>query len=240
MLRSEFIRKIFPSALLTSSFIFKTNNFPIDELTGLTKPFLFGQNFQLRLEAANAITEMMEAAYKDGLLIWCSSSYRSFFAQKEIWNNKFSFFSKEIKDQKNVFDEVIKYSAIPGTSRHHWGTDIDVIDSLGYPNSYPLSTQNFISHGEYQYLQYWLEKNASKFDFYEVYTDNKNRTGFLYEPWHYSYAPLSKLILEQVLNYDFTKFDGFKWCKGNQFFTKNFIEAYAKTHLLGINPILKP
>ena len=32
-------------------------------------------------------------------------------------------------DDEAAIDKIIEYSTLPGTSRHHWGTDIDIIDA---------------------------------------------------------------------------------------------------------------
>ena len=31
-------------------------------------------------------------------------------------------------EPKKAISEIIRFSTVPGTSRHHWGTDIDIID----------------------------------------------------------------------------------------------------------------
>ena len=78
---------------------------------------------------------------------------------------------------------------MPSTSRHHWGTDIDLIN---LNNSYFEKGQ-----GLKEYT--WLKNNASKFGFCQVYDDKKltNRTGYELEKWHWSYLPTAKLFLKQ-------------------------------------------
>jgi len=71
------------------------------------------------------------------------------------------------------------YSSIPGTSRHHWGTDIDIIDqsvqlpeevySLGKTLPWCWSVSN---------LKIWMERYGSDFGFELVYTDDTTREGF--------------------------------------------------------------
>jgi hypothetical protein len=80
---------------------------------------------------------------------------------------------------------------MPGTSRHHWGTDID-INSV--ENAY-FETKKGSS--EYQ----WLSQNAYKYGFCQTYTaKGKNRPkGYNEEPWHWSYLPLSKTCLTKYI-----------------------------------------
>lgn len=92
---------------------------------------------------------------------------------------------------------------MPSTSRHHWGTDMD-LNSLN--NSYFAS-------GKGKKIYDWLTNNAYKYGFYQVYTDKVNgRTGYNLERWHWSYLPLASAYLEQyntTINYsDIISFEG--------------------------------
>ena len=61
---------------------------------------------------------------------------------------------------------------MPSTSRHHWGTDIDINGFDDY-----FSEENKKANKEYR----WLVINAPKFDFFQVYTEKgegKRRTGY--------------------------------------------------------------
>ena len=58
----------------------------------------------------------------------------------------------------------------------------------------------------------WLRRHASEFGFAEVYTNDSSRTGYLPEPWHWSYVPLSRPFLNAYLDSvrpdDFSSFLG--------------------------------
>jgi LAS superfamily LD-carboxypeptidase LdcB len=212
----------------------------IDELLGLKEPFLEGDFFCLRKEPWNAYQEMRFEAEKEGIKMWCTSAYRSFEYQKGIWNNKFITIKKQSPNLscEQILDKITEYSSLPGTSRHHWGTDIDIIDSFGYPNENPLKKENFELGGEYQFFAYWLSQNASKFGFYLTYDNNPKRTGFAYEPWHYSYAPLSKMYIKIFKEIDYSlKIDHFK-IKGNECINKVFLQKYYEKYVFGINETL--
>ena len=92
---------------------------------------------------------------------------------------------------------------MPSTSRHHWGTDID-LNNLN--NSYFEKGKGL---REYQ----WLTQNASKYGFCQVYSDKRteSRSGYEMEKWHWSYLPIAKQYTKkynELIGYD--DIDGFK------------------------------
>jgi len=77
--------------------------------------------------------------------------------------------------------------------------------------------------------------NANTFGFYLVYTENINRTGFKYEPWHYTYAPISKKLLIQFLE---KNIEGKIYSEINQLGVQidtTFFKKYITSHIKGIN-----
>ena len=87
---------------------------------------------------AAAFLNMSQAALQDGIHIAIASSYRSFDRQAMIWNRKFrgeavvyDSNGEPIADwlslpfRERIF-AILRWSALPGASRHHWGTDLDV------------------------------------------------------------------------------------------------------------------
>ncbi|MFN0047534.1 MAG: M15 family metallopeptidase [Cytophagales bacterium] len=244
MLRRDFLVGIMATpifAAFSNSNILSINNqstndfFPEDEILGLVEPILCGEQFCLRNEAMEAYLEMAYEAQKSGIKLWCPSAYRDFTYQKNIWNAKYKAMAKLGMKQHHIVNEILQYSSLPGTSRHHWGTDIDIVDALGYQIENPLNFLNFNTLGEFQYLKYWLDNHAKSFGFVEVYTNDSTRTGFKYEPWHFSYAPISKPILKQLLAIDFTQIEALKQCKGYGLFDSTFYSKIKTEYLLGIN-----
>ena len=126
-------------------------------------------------------------------------------------------------------------STIPGTSRHHWGTDIDIID--GYPrvSGDVLVPEKFEAGGPFENFKKWLDQNANSFGFYLVYTDDFFRKGFKYEPWHYSYAPLSKPMLKQFRKTNIFKHLLNEEFDGSEHFTTRFLKTYIQNNILGVN-----
>jgi LAS superfamily LD-carboxypeptidase LdcB len=182
---------------------------------------------------------MKKAAYQDGISIEIVSSFRSFDRQLAIFERKYLQYTEDdgMKPLQAI-DKIIEYSTIPGTSRHHWGTDIDIIDGSKKTEGDVLVPSKFEEGGPFADLKAWMDEHAREYGFYLVYTDEPKRRGFKYEPWHYSYAPLSvpmleifrkKNILQLLVKEDFM---------GSEFLTTGFIKNYIRDNILDINRVL--
>jgi LAS superfamily LD-carboxypeptidase LdcB len=215
--------------------------YSIERLMGLDAPKLFGQeNTQLSRRAFKAFNKMKMAAWNDGILIKTVSSYRSHRDQKRIFERKFNSFTKEGDTGEQAIERIIEYSTIPGTSRHHWATDIDIIQAGKPIEGDSLLAKHFAPEGAFFELKEWLDTNASDFDFYLVYTDNPSRKGFKYEPWHLSYAPESVPLLKHYLKKEVVKLALEQQVEGFSFLTPERIDRYLNEHVLGINGALLP
>ncbi|MXV38171.1 D-alanyl-D-alanine carboxypeptidase family protein [Flavobacteriaceae bacterium Ap0902] len=217
-----------------------STEFSIEDLMGKSKLNLYGKGFNLREEAANSLSAMLKEASKSGFNPYVVSSYRSYNHQKRIWNNKYTRFTKDGLSPQATIEKIIKYSTIPGTSRHHWGTDFDIIGSAKNIPSNPLHEKHFNQGGQYHAFKLWLNENSIQFGFKEVYTNNPDRKGFKYEPWHFSYATtackmLSQYIEKEVIG-ELYKAD----IMGAENFTQEFLSRYLKENILDINPELIP
>lgn len=156
-------------------------------------------------DAYSAFLKMHEAAAADGVNLVIVSAMRSFNQQKRIWNDKWNG-RVELADNVNAstiqdpFEralEILRFSAMPGTSRHHWGTDID-LNSVE-----PAFFQ--IPNGQTIYA--WLKNNAARFGFCQPYSPKGDSRwgGYEEEPWHWSYKPVSALYLKafgEIVSYD--------------------------------------
>ena len=173
------------------NYVFSSPKIPWQELIGKGQPKLFGDAYKLRKDAYESFLKMKNSALKDGIDLLVVSSYRDFYHQIRIWDRKYKLFTQQ--GLTNIaIAKIIEYSTIPGNSRHHWGTDLDIIDGNPKQPKNVLLTRHFDENGHYYKLKQWMDKNANSFGFYLVYTNNPQRKGFKYEPWHYSYKPLSK------------------------------------------------
>jgi zinc D-Ala-D-Ala carboxypeptidase len=149
----------------------------------------------LHKETYEAFVRMREAAEKDGVSLVIISATRNFDSQKRIWENKWEgrtlVEGKNLTTVKNLNERarlILLYSSMPSTSRHHWGTDMD-LNSL---------ENSFFESGEGLRIYQWLSKHAHEYGFCQPYTSKTTgRTGYEEEKWHWSYLPLSGVFLEQ-------------------------------------------
>lgn len=209
-----------------------------EELIGKGTPKLHGEGINLRKDAYKAFLKMKEAAAKEGINITIVSSYRNFERQKAIWERKYEFYTSEGLSPEKSMEKIIEYSTIPGTSRHHWGTDIDIMDGNKKYTGDVLVAEKFEAGGPFVKLKQWMDKNAKTFGFVLVYTNAEGRKGFKYEPWHYTYAPLSVGYLNQYKTLNIKEILNQEGLLGAEHFTDEFIQAYYKNNILDINPEL--
>ena len=183
---------------------------------------------------------MRKAALKDGIKIKIVSGFRDFDRQKMIWNSKFKKFTSEYNlSAIDAINEIIRFSTIPGTSRHHWGTEIDVIDEDFKNEKNPLISDKYESGGIFHKLKKWMDMNANEYGFHLTYDNEPNRKGFEYEPWHYSYLPVSKKYLSKFLEIDIVEVISKVDIEGKELFSDDFIANYINNNILEINPDLK-
>ena len=241
-------RRIFTKSIvlggiaITLPFPLKASNvFQISEseLIGKGNPSLTtGSDYRLRPEAAKAFERLKAAALKDGIRIKVVSSYRDYTHQNRIWDRKYKHFRGSGNSPTQAIQKIIEYSTIPGTSRHHWGTEIDIIDGSKKVSGDVLVASKFHGKGPYVALKKWLDVHAEKFGFYLTYTNTPNRKGFKYEPWHYSYAPLATPYLKSYKSLNIKQILQANKLVGSEHLTSTFINTYIKENILDINPYL--
>ncbi|WP_415375580.1 M15 family metallopeptidase [Patiriisocius sp. Uisw_017] len=223
-----------------TSFMAISQDFTRNQLIGKENSAIVGDSYTSKMhkEAKSAFLRMKVEAEKQGIQIEIVSAYRSFQRQKEIYEGKYNRFTKQGLEPLAAIEKITEYSTIPGTSRHHWGTDIDIIDSNAPRPKSVLQADNFHGTGPYCKLKDWLNEHAESFGFYEVYTNNENRKGFEYEPWHFTYAPVSIPMLEAYKKLDVKKILEEENLLGSEYFTTQFIDKYRMQNILDINPKL--
>lgn len=156
----------------------------------------------MKKEAFNAFKKMYDAAKEDNINLVVRSATRNFDYQKGIWERKWKGEAKlsngenamtAYEDENARALKILEYSSMPGTSRHHWGTDIDL-------NNF---NNEWFESGEGLALFTWLENNAEKFGFCRPYTtlDKSRPFGYNEEKWHWSYTPLSDVYTSYASKY---------------------------------------
>jgi LAS superfamily LD-carboxypeptidase LdcB len=183
--------------------------FTPDELTGHSRSHiveLAEPRCSLHREVVAPFLAMRAAARESGIDLIPVSSFRDFERQLAIWNGKCRG-ERELRDHQGALldaralneDElvgaILHWSALPGASRHHWGTDLDVIDAAAVPQGYApqLVQAEYSIDGVFTALNNWLEHHAVRFGFFRPYA--VFRGGVQPEPWHLSYAPLAEVAL---------------------------------------------
>ncbi|MBK6596910.1 MAG: M15 family metallopeptidase [Proteobacteria bacterium] len=186
---------------------------PFDELelTGRARTHLqelTAPRCTLHVEVVAPFLALRGAARAAGIDLVPISSFRDFDRQLTIWNGKFSGerplialdgtpLDAALLDDRERIEAILAWSALPGASRHHWGTDFDVIDAAATPADYQprLTPSEYAAEGVYARLSGWLAENLGTFGFFRPYTTF--RQGVQPEPWHLSYAPVADRALRQ-------------------------------------------
>jgi LAS superfamily LD-carboxypeptidase LdcB len=162
--------------------------------------------FRLLPEVCGAFKQMQAAAAQDNVDLQIVSSYRGFDRQLQIWQNKWSGKATLLDANENILDAttlsdkqkilaILTWSALPGASRHHWGTDLDVYDKKSIEHSqhdFQLVCSEY-DHGPCTQLNQWLNENAIKFGFNRPYA--KYNGGIAREPWHLSFQTSADIML---------------------------------------------
>jgi zinc D-Ala-D-Ala carboxypeptidase len=160
-----------------------------------------------------AFMKMFYAAQFNGITLSVVSATRNFDYQKAIWDAK--WYGSMPADGKNLYITekdplkrakiILKYTAMPGTSRHHWGTDIDI-------NS--IDTAYFETPEGIRVYE-WLAKNAYRYGFCQPFNPKDKRTnGYEEEKWHWSFMPLANAFLHAYQKkVDYFNLNGFAGCE---------------------------
>lgn len=153
----------------------------------------------LRSEALQAFIKMSAAAGKEGITLKIISATRNFSAQKNIWEDKWNG-RRLVENGQNLAQttpdpihralKILEYSSMPGSSRHHWGTDMD-LNALD--NAY-------FSKGEGHKIYDWLKQHGQEFGFCQPYTAGRS-SGYHEEKWHWSYMPIARPLTDYCSNH---------------------------------------
>lgn len=175
------------------------------ELTGRARTHVVQRDdlgAALHAQALDAFLALRDAAARAGMDVAIASAFRDFGAQQRIWDMKYRgerpLYDAQGRprdhaalDERELVDAILCWSALPGASRHHWGTEIDVYDRAAMPEGYRLRLlpEECAPGGVFHSLHAWLDEHMAEYGFYRPY--GAYRGGVLPEPWHLSYAPVS-------------------------------------------------
>jgi len=160
---------------------------------------------RMHRDAVGAFLKLQAAAHDAGFDLAILSGYRSFDQQLSIWNrkatgqlavldNKARRVDIETLSTEELVFSILRWSALPGASRHHWGTDLDIYDMAAVPDDYviELIPAEVNAGGMFAALHEWLDQRIAAdeaFGFFRPY--DIDRGGIAPERWHLSYGPVA-------------------------------------------------
>lgn len=174
---------------------------------GLTDDHIIWHNkIGLHRDVLEPWQQLVCAARVAGFDLALASGFRSFHRQQLIWDAKISG-QRAILDvngysidlgslsARGKINSIMRWSALPGTSRHHWGTDMDIYDRAAVPDDYCLKlvAEEYIGNGPFSSMLRWLKDYLHNTDaptFMFPYINDNN--GVMPEPWHLSYLPVAR------------------------------------------------
>jgi len=187
-------------------------------LTGHTEDHLCAPSDAERLgvrahrDVVEPFRKLQDDARREGFDLQILSGFRSFADQLSIWNRKASgrlavldsgaapLDIRTLNERDLVF-AILRWSALPGASRHHWGTDLDVYDAASTPDGYEIELvpEEVEADGMFGPMHEWLDARMATDDargFYRPY--DEDRQGVAPERWHLSHAPVAAGYLTQL------------------------------------------
>ena len=190
------------------------------ELSGKTEGhvrFLSELGISVHRDICKPLLALRRDAKKEGFDLCVASGYRSYQRQEVIWNNKTSGKTPVLDNQGEEIDAktlsstqlvyaICRWSAIPGTSRHHWGTDVDVYDKNALPSpdyKVRLSPMEVEDKGIFAPFHEWLDARIGNDTAYGFTRPYRKDTGGIYpERWHLSFQEVAARY-QQDYTFDF-------------------------------------
>ena len=184
-----------------------------EQLTGKVSTHLvdtlIGQkSFLVHPQVTNDLLALKEAATQAGFNLCIASGFRDFERQMLIWNRKMSGEAAILDSESQAMDvnalsekekalAILRWSALPGGSRHHWGTDFDLYDRDSLPQGVNLQLEPWeYLTGHQQHFYVWLKEHLAHFGFFFPYREDKG--GVACEPWHISHRSTAQSCLAQL------------------------------------------
>lgn len=184
---------------------------PQSQLTGLSTGHLqqLQDGFLIHKDMVTAWQALCQAAAAAGITLKIVSAFRSFERQAAIWQAKYQGKRPVYNLQQQPYDinnlhgyqkleAILLYSALPGASRHHWGTELDLYDVAAVDKNYQPQLQpgEYSESGVFYFMSQWLQSHAADFGFYLPY--QRYQGGVAAEPWHLSFRPLSQQFATEL------------------------------------------
>lgn len=169
------------------------------------------KTFLMEQKSLTAFLQLQAAAAQAGFDLSLLSSYRNFDRQAVIWNGKAQgqrtllgengeVLAYEALSQAELLHVILRWSAVPGLSRHHWGCDIDIFDANAMNiDEVQLVPAEVEEGGPCAAMHQWLDQqiaNNRSFGFFRPYSNQACQVAE--EKWHLSYWPVAKKMQQQI------------------------------------------
>lgn len=167
---------------------------------------------QIHRDSLSDFLALQNEARKAGFDLQILSGFRSFEAQLSIWNRKATGQRAVLDESSTPIDistlneealmwAILRWSALPGASRHHWGTDLDVYDANSRPEGYEIQLvpEEVNSGCMFGAFHDWLDEQirlGSSHGFFRPY--QRDLGGVAPERWHLSHSPISRVLLREL------------------------------------------
>ena len=149
-----------------------------------------------------------------GFELKVASGYRNFKRQCHIWDGKVTGSRPLFDNNEQLIDPnhltpktlmfaILRWSALPGTSRHHWGTDFDIYESTALQDKrLELSVAETELGGVFYDFYRWLDQYLlQQTTFIRPYRYDMG--GVSPEPWHLSFLPLAREFSNMLTRDDY-------------------------------------
>jgi len=175
---------------------------------GLGEPDLveFQPGYLVDRAIVDDLRALSDEARANGFGLRLESAYRSFDKQLSIWNRKargeLPLLSEtgvpmeRPTDEEELMYAILTWSALPGASRHHLGTDIDVVDGMACPDGYEVQLTPAECDGMFAKFHAFLTERMSSgnaFGFSRVFVPGRGK--IRPEGWHIAHLPTSRMRL---------------------------------------------
>ncbi|MFV0575569.1 MAG: M15 family metallopeptidase [Vibrio sp.] len=188
-------------------------SYSLEQLTGLTQShltnILVGQKeFLVHHAVKKPLEGLIQDAKVNGFDFSIASSFRDYHRQAAIWNAKFTGERPILDNNSQPLDAsqltelekihaIMRWSALPGGSRHHWGCELDVYARNCLPENVTIQLEpwEYETGHQAEFFQ-WLTEAMPKFGFYLPYQQDLG--GVAIEPWHISEVEIGKAMLNQL------------------------------------------
>lgn len=152
--------------------------------------------FVLEREAARSMRAMMKKAWRDGIRLWATGTYRSYDGQVALFRRRYDHTRRNTRHEfwngenwwlkVNSNGKPVAGAAVPGTSKHGWGLAIDFArkDKAGTVRALDTATLK------------WLAANGPKFGWWNTVQS---------ENWHWCWClgdgPMPAAVLAEEADY---------------------------------------